>query len=100
MHSLTMSTARYTQIMRTFGRQLRKARKAAGYNSAQQFAGVLGKEPHTYRHYERGEAEPDFTTLLRICELLKITTDYLLPVTFAEGNPEKSSSSSSRSTAA
>lgn len=66
--------------MKTFGKQLRIARRNAGYTSAQQFAGVLGKEPHTYRHYERGEAEPDFETLTRICELLSIAPNDLFPL--------------------
>ena len=82
--------------MRTFGTRLRKARKAAGYDSAQQFAGVLGKEPHTYRYYERGEAEPDYDTLTTICQLLKIPVGYLLPDADAAGRgktPLPSSSS-------
>lgn len=74
-----MTTSRYAQIMKTFGKRLRQARERAGYRSAQEFAGVLGKEPHTYRHYERGEAEPDFDTLTRLCELLDVTPNYLFP---------------------
>ena len=61
-------------------RQLRAAREQAGYKSAQQFAGTLGVEAHTYRHWERGESEPDFETLTRICELLRITPNELLPL--------------------
>lgn len=75
--------------MKTFGKRLRDARKRAGYDSAQQFAGVLGKEPHTYRHWERGEAEPDFEMLTRICELLTISPNDLLPIA-AQGGQKKS----------
>ena len=74
-----MLASRYDQIMKTFGKQLKKARQSAGYRSAQGFAGILGKEPHAYRKYERGEAQPDFETLIRMCELLKITPNDLLP---------------------
>ena len=66
--------------MKTFGRQLKDARKRAGFKSAQAFAETLGEEPHTYRHWERGESEPDFETLTRICELLKITPNDLFPL--------------------
>ena len=66
--------------MKTFGSKLRQARERKGYKSAQSFAGVLGVEPHTYRHWERGEAEPDFEMLTRICELLAITPNELLPL--------------------
>lgn len=65
--------------MRTFAARLRTAREAKGYPSAQRFAGVLGVEPHTYRKYERGEAEPNFEVLMRICDVLDVTADYLLP---------------------
>lgn len=83
-----MTTSRYNQIMSNFGKRLRKAREAAGYASAQQFAGVLGIEPHTYRHYERGEREPNLELLARICELLSVTPNDLLPFgPVSSGNP-------------
>ena len=75
-----MAKGRYKTIMRTFGQRLREAREHAGYKSAQQFAGVLDLEPHTYRKYERGQAEPNFDTLTRICELLGVTPNHLLPL--------------------
>jgi transcriptional regulator with XRE-family HTH domain len=75
-----MTTSRYDKIMRSFGRRLRQARERAGYKSAQSFAEAMGFDPHAYRKYERGQAEPNFEKLLRICEILKITTDELLPV--------------------
>lgn len=52
---------------------------AAGYKSAQQFAHRLGSEPATYRKYERGESEPNLETLTRICEILDVTPNDLLP---------------------
>ena len=74
-----MTTSRYDKIMKTFGKRLRSAREQAGYRSAESFAHALHIEPHTYRKYERGAAEPNFETLVRIKELLNISADYLLP---------------------
>ena len=64
--------------MRTFATRL-KAARTGRYASAQMFATVLGVEPHTYRKYERGQSEPNFDTLMRICELLDVDAGYLLP---------------------
>lgn len=82
-----MAQTRYKQIMRTFATRLRGARKAAGFSSAQRFAGVLGIEPPTYRKYERGDSEPNFEVLMRICELLNVDAGYLLPRTAAAPPP-------------
>ena len=65
--------------MKTFAQRLKAAREEAGYDSAQGFAGVLGLEPHTYRKYERAQSEPTLETLVRICELLNVDANYLLP---------------------
>lgn len=75
--------------MRTFARRLKKARLAAGYKSAQKLAGALGLEPHTYRKYERGQTEPNFETLLRICKTLDVDVSYLLPITKAGASEGK-----------
>ena len=72
-------TTRYKKIMRTFGKRLRKARAQAGFRSAQTFAEHLGIEPHTYRHWERGESAPNLKTLVRLCAELSITPNDLLP---------------------
>lgn len=66
--------------MKTFGKRLKQARKAAGHKSAEQFAATVGLEPHTYRKYERGHSEPNFEILMRICETLKVPTSQLLPI--------------------
>ncbi len=84
-----MSESRHAQIMKTFGDRLRKAREKAGYASAQKFAGVLGLEPHTYRKYERGDAEPNLDVLTRICELLDVTPNHLLPLAAAGGRKSR-----------
>lgn len=66
--------------MRTFAKRLRKARVRRGHKSAQQFSALIGLEPHTYRKYERGQSEPNFEILVRICEQLNIETSELIPV--------------------
>lgn len=68
-----------------FGQVLKKAR-ARKYPSAEKFAHKLAIEPHTYRKYERGETQPNFETLVRICEDLEITPNDLLP---AVGNQSR-----------
>jgi transcriptional regulator with XRE-family HTH domain len=75
-----MTTSRHEQIMNTFAKRLKAARMRAGYTSAQQFAGALGMEPHSYRKYERGTAEPNFERLVEMCKLLDIDVNHLLPV--------------------
>ena len=70
---------RYPQIMKTFANRLKKAREKAGYKSAQGFANAIGVTPHAYRKYERGASEPNFDTLTRICEILQLTPNQLLP---------------------
>lgn len=82
-----LTTARYQKIMRMFGQKLKAARERK-YRSAEQFANKLGLEPHTYRKYERGETEPNFEVLTRICEDLGITPNDLLPA--ASGHPTAS----------
>ena len=73
------ASSRYTKIMKTFGERLKAAREVR-FASAQGFAGILGAEPHAYRKYERGEAEPNYDMLTRICQLLEITPNDLLPM--------------------
>jgi transcriptional regulator with XRE-family HTH domain len=81
-----MPGTRHQAILKTFGKRLKTARIRAGYQSAQSFAHILGIEPPAYRKYERGAAEPNFETLTRICELLNITPNDLLPHAAAAGS--------------
>jgi transcriptional regulator with XRE-family HTH domain len=74
-----MLTSRYKHVMKLFGARLKKARREANFKSAQKAAEVLGLEPHTYRKYERGDAEPNFELLVRMCNLYKVSTAYVLP---------------------
>lgn len=82
-------TSRHNRIMKIFGTRLKQARIAAGYESAAQAAAQLGIEAPTYRAYERGQREANYETLLRMCELYRISVDYVLPVQATSGNSER-----------
>ena len=84
-------TSRHARILSMFGKNLKRARERL-YPSAQQFAGKIGIEPHTYRAYERGASEPNFETLTRICEHLGITPNDLLPAASSEARPSQAQS--------
>jgi len=75
-----MSNGFHKQVMHSFAERLRSARIEAGYAHAKDFAEALGVEPPTYRYWERGQAAPDLTTLTRICRLLKVEPNDLLPL--------------------
>lgn len=44
------------------------------------FAELLGVSKSCYAGYEQGYREPDFKTLVKICNILKISSDYLLGI--------------------
>lgn len=73
--------------MRTFAKTLRTAREAK-FKSAASFAAHLNIEEATYRKYERGDSEPSYDTLVRICEELEITPNDLIPLA-AQGKTGK-----------
>ncbi len=75
-----MTTEFHKQVMTDFAERLKSARVNAGYAHAKDFADALGVEAPTYRYWERGQAAPDLTTLTRICALLNVDPNYLLPV--------------------
>jgi transcriptional regulator with XRE-family HTH domain len=54
------------QVKALFAPHLKAARKAAGYGSAAAFARAVGIEAATYRHWERGQALPDLSTLAEV----------------------------------
>lgn len=80
-----MSKSFHEQVMKTFAKELRKARKAAGFGSAESFAHELGVEPHTYRHWERGESSPPLPMFVRICRLLSVDPLELIPMASKKG---------------
>jgi transcriptional regulator with XRE-family HTH domain len=64
--------------MSEFGDRLRAAREKK-FASAEKFAQLLVIHPHRYRKYERGQSQPDFELLTRICWHLEVTPNDLLP---------------------
>lgn len=69
-----------TQVKKALGKRLKAAREAAGFKHANDFAQTLGQEGHTYRSWERGQYAPDLPTLTRICQLLNVEPNDLLPL--------------------
>lgn len=74
-----MSSEFESKVMKTFRERLKAAREAAGYPEAEDFANALGVTGARYRQWERGKASPSFTYLTRICQLLDVDPNYLLP---------------------
>jgi transcriptional regulator with XRE-family HTH domain len=71
---------RHARVRSGFAKRLKAAREAAGFGTAELFAFAFGVEPATYRHWERGTHEPDLTTLQRLCLILRVSVNDLLPV--------------------
>ena len=62
----------------SFGRRLRQMRMDRGFKTAREFAEFIAQEENTLTRWERGETEPGFEVLLRICQVLGTTPDELL----------------------
>lgn len=75
--------------MSDFASRLRDARKAKGMTQ-QQLADAVGMSRSTIAGYESSGKEPDYGVLVKLCEALSISSDYLtgapieLPNRFAE----------------
>lgn len=65
-------------MLKQFGDRLRAARRAAGYEEAQEFAEAIGIFPGTYRRYERGETFPTLETLAEIRKHTGKSLDWLI----------------------
>lgn len=61
-----------------FQDNLRRYRELAGYSQAKDFADTLGIKYTTYTAYENQGREPKFELLLKMAEILNVTTDDLL----------------------
>jgi len=64
-------------IAKDFAKRLKVLRKKAGINQTE-IADVLNIERSTYAYYETGKTTPSFNTLLNICKIHSVTTDWLL----------------------
>lgn len=80
---------------KVFHQKLKKYRRKAGYKSAKEFAEELSKDggdivpENTYKSYESGLREPNFTMLLRIVNKLGIHVDDLFRIDNLPINTEK-----------
>jgi len=60
-----------------FNIRLNETRKMRGY-TAQQVTDMLVVSLSTYRKYESGHRSPNLETLVKIANILEVSTDYLL----------------------
>lgn len=67
-----------TVATKRFAQRLRATRLAKGVKTARELARTLDINENRYTRYERAEVEPDLATLVRICEILKVTPNNLL----------------------
>lgn len=57
--------------------RLKELRKSAR-KTQKEVSELIGVASSTYSMYERGEREPDFKTLDKICKLFNVSSDYLI----------------------
>ncbi len=60
-----------------FSKRLNETRKAKGF-TAQKMADQLGLALRSYQFYEGGRRSPSLDTLVKIADILNVSTDYLL----------------------
>ncbi len=60
-----------------FSQRLNETRKLKGF-TAQQMADMLQTGIRNYRKYESGHANPTLDGLVKIADILEVSTDYLL----------------------
>jgi transcriptional regulator with XRE-family HTH domain len=84
-------------VKRDFAKRLKEARKAAGYQHANAFARAMGEEEHTYRSWERGQYLPDIPKMARLCQLLDLEPNELVPLAVAKAKKKQTPGSSETS---
>lgn len=62
-----------------FGENMRKLRESKGYTQST-LGDALNLSPSTIGMYEQGRRLPDAETLIRMCELFNVSSDYLLEI--------------------
>jgi len=75
---------------KAFAERLR-ARRKLFYETAAQFAAVLGIDQNRYRSWEQAVSEPSYAHLIHLCQLLRCTPNDLLlgPAKSGTGNGGK-----------
>jgi transcriptional regulator with XRE-family HTH domain len=87
------------KVKRDFAKRLKEARIAAGYKYANQFAQAMGEEEHTYRGWERGQYLPDIPKMARLCQLLDLEPNELVPLAVAKKGHKPRNGNNDRSAA-
>lgn len=78
-------------VTKTFADRLKAARRLK-FDTAKAFADALGVEENRYRHWERGTAQPDLTMVTRMCRLLDVEPNDLMPLAVKRRRRPSSSS--------
>ena len=65
-------------VRKLFAKRLRALRTSKGYENAKELSDELGIQSGTYNRWERAETEPNYETLLRICQHLETDPNFLL----------------------
>ncbi len=60
-----------------FSQRLNETRKSKGF-TAQYMADMLHTGIRNYRKYESGDSSPTLDSLIKIADILNVSTDYLL----------------------
>lgn len=63
--------------MNTFGKRIRSLRKALDL-SQKDVSEKIGCSSKVLSNYELGKREPDFETIVKLCDFFNVTADYLL----------------------
>lgn len=63
--------------MATFNERLRELRTQKGY-SQQELADKIHVTKQTISQYERGVRKPDYESLMWLCDIFNVSTDYIL----------------------
>lgn len=65
-------------MLKQMGKRIRAARIANGFDTAVEFAELLGVDEQRYRRYELGTAMPPPDIFKTICEMTDRTADFFL----------------------
>ncbi len=66
--------------MEKFSKRLKELRIQANYTQ-QQLAEMLGVRQQSYARYETDAGEPDLDTIVKLCAIFDVSSDYLLGIT-------------------
>ena len=65
--------------MELFSNRLKELRVNANYTQ-QQIAEMLGMKQQSYTRYENNTGEPNLDTVVKLCKIFEVSSDYLLGI--------------------